>query len=80
VGCCGRRRRPAGSTAAFLADATGRDSFLATFQLLQAVTSMLAGAPRSFALSWRLRLFRGIVWFNRRVAMVPTFDRATLPP
>jgi flavin-dependent dehydrogenase len=51
------------------------------FQLLEAVTSVLAGAPKSWSLSWRLRLFRSLVWINQRVmSLAPPFDRSQLPP
>ncbi|HYN07093.1 MAG TPA: NAD(P)/FAD-dependent oxidoreductase [Vicinamibacterales bacterium] len=50
------------------------------FQLLQAVTSVLAGAPRSWSLTWRLQIFLFLVRLNQRVGLVPTFDRAQLPP
>ena len=50
------------------------------FQLLQAVTSVLAGAPKSWRLSWRLRLFFVLVWLNQRLWFVPQFDRSRLPP
>ena len=50
------------------------------FQLLQAVTSVLAGAPKSWQLSWRLRVFLGLVWLNQRLWFVPQFDRSRLPP
>jgi flavin-dependent dehydrogenase len=50
------------------------------FQLLQAVTSVLAGAPKTWRLTWRLRLFFGLVWLNRRLWFVPQFDRSRLPP
>jgi flavin-dependent dehydrogenase len=50
------------------------------FKLLQAVTSVLAGAPDSWALWWRLQIFLVIVWLNQRLKFEPPFDRATLPP
>jgi flavin-dependent dehydrogenase len=50
------------------------------FQLLQAVTSVLAGAPKSWRLTWRLRLFLFLVWLNQRFWFVPQFDRSRLPP
>ena len=50
------------------------------FKLLEAVTSVLAGAPRTWQLSWRLRMFELLVRLNQRVGFVPVFDRAGLPP
>ena len=50
------------------------------FQLLEAVTSVLAGAPKTFALSWRLQLFFLLVRLNQRLWFVPQFDRSRLPP
>jgi flavin-dependent dehydrogenase len=49
-------------------------------QLLQAVTSVLAGAPESWALRWRLYVFLALVRLNQRVGFVPSFDRSLLPP
>lgn len=49
-------------------------------QLLGAVTSVLAGAPKSWHLTWRLRVFELLVRLNQRVGLVPAYDRGTLPP
>jgi hypothetical protein len=49
-------------------------------QLQAAVTSVLAGAPRSWQLSWRLRVFEFLVRINQRFGLVPEFNRALLPP
>ena len=50
------------------------------FQLLEAVTSVLAGATSTWGVRLRLRLFFFLVWLNRRLALVPPIDRAGLPP
>ena len=50
------------------------------FKLLEAVTSVLAGAPKTWNLTWRLRIFEFLVRLNQRVGLVPVYDRAALPP
>jgi flavin-dependent dehydrogenase len=50
------------------------------FKLVEAVTSVLAGAPKTWQLTWRLRIFEFLVRVNQRVGFVPVFDRAGLPP
>jgi flavin-dependent dehydrogenase len=48
--------------------------------LVAAVTSALAGAPRTWGLRWRLRLFRLLSWVNGIIPIVPRLDRSKLPP
>jgi flavin-dependent dehydrogenase len=49
-------------------------------KLVPAVTSALAGAPRTWPLAWRLQLFMLLARINEVVALVPRLDRSTLPP
>jgi flavin-dependent dehydrogenase len=48
--------------------------------LVQAVTSALAGAPTTWPLAWRLRVFMLLARINGIVPLVPRLDRSQLPP
>ena len=41
------------------------------FELRQAVTSLLSGHTASFAVAWRIWLFRRVVWLNRYFRLTP---------
>jgi flavin-dependent dehydrogenase len=49
-------------------------------QLVQAVTSALAGAPRTWRMFWRLRVFMLLAWINGRLPLTERLDRSRLPP
>jgi FADH2-dependent halogenase len=51
------------------------------FHLLEAITSVLAGATTTWRLRARVKLFFFLVWLNRHVvSLEPAIDRRQLPP
>ena len=50
------------------------------FQMLEAITSVLAGASRDWRVLLRMWVFFGLVRLNRIVPLAPAINRAELPP